>query len=219
MSDPQTPNVDAVVIGAGFGGIYMLHKLRNGLGLKVRAYDKAGGVGGTWYWNKYPGALSDTEAHIYQYSFDKEMLQAWDWKNRYWNQADILAYLQAVVERHDLAKDIQLNTNIESLVFNDASNSWTVTTGDGETVTARHVDGFDRCPVHLCGLEARRAPDCIPAVGTVQRPERQRPSEQRVREKNQSKLRPDLGAGPQLIRRIRLPGEQRPGDERLGGGA
>jgi cyclohexanone monooxygenase len=67
------------------------------------------------------------------------MLQAWDWKNRYWNQADILAYLQAVVERHDLAKDIQLNTNIESLVFNDASNSWTVTTGDGETVTARHV--------------------------------------------------------------------------------
>jgi len=139
MSDPQTPNVDAVVIGAGFGGIYMLHKLRNGLGLKVRAYDKAGGVGGTWYWNKYPGALSDTEAHIYQYSFDKEMLQAWDWKNRYWNQADILAYLQAVVERHDLAKDIQLNTNIESLVFNDASNSWTVTTGDGETVTARHV--------------------------------------------------------------------------------
>ena len=70
MSDPQTPNVDAVVIGAGFGGIYMLHKLRNGLGLKVRAYDKAGGVGGTWYWNKYPGALSDTEAHIYRSARD-----------------------------------------------------------------------------------------------------------------------------------------------------
>ncbi|MGA8057207.1 MAG: NAD(P)/FAD-dependent oxidoreductase [Candidatus Binataceae bacterium] len=139
MSDTQTLSVDAVVIGAGFGGIYMLHKLRNGLGLKVRAYDKAGGVGGTWYWNKYPGALSDTEAHIYQYSFDKEMLQDWDWKNRYWNQADILAYLQAVVERHDLGKDIQLNTNIESLVFNDASHSWTVMTGDGETVTARYV--------------------------------------------------------------------------------
>ena len=75
MSGPETPNVDAVVIGAGFGGIYMLHKLRDGLGLKVRAYDKAGGVGGTWYWNKYPGAMSDTEAHIYQYSFDEEMLQ------------------------------------------------------------------------------------------------------------------------------------------------
>ncbi len=139
MSDTQTLSVDAVVIGAGFGGIYMLHKLRNGLGLKVRAYDKAGGVGGTWYWNKYPGALSDTEAHIYQYSFDKEMLQDWDWKNRYWNQADILAYLQAVVERHDLGKDIRLNTSIESLVFNDANNNWTVTTGDAETVTARYV--------------------------------------------------------------------------------
>jgi len=136
MRDPQTPNVDAVVIGAGFGGIYMLHKLRNGLGLKVRVYDKAGGVGGTWYWNKYPGAMSDTEAHIYQYSFDKQMLQDWDWKNRYWNQPDILAYLQAVVERHDLAKDIRLNTSIESLVFSDASNSWIVTTGDGETSCA-----------------------------------------------------------------------------------
>ena len=139
MSDPQTLNVDAVVIGAGFGGIYMLHRLRNGLGLKVRAYDKAREVGGTWYWNKYPGALSDTEAHIYQYSFDKEMLQGWDWKNRYWNQRDILAYLQAVVARHDLGKDIQLNTNIESLVFDDANNRWTVTTDRGESVIARYV--------------------------------------------------------------------------------
>jgi cyclohexanone monooxygenase len=136
---PQTPNLDAVVIGAGFGGIYMLHKLRNELGLNVRAYDKAAGVGGTWYWNRYPGAMSDTEAHIYQYSFDEKMLQDWDWKNRYWNQSDILAYLQAVVERHDLTKDIRLNTSIDSLVFSDASNSWIVTTGDGETVTARYV--------------------------------------------------------------------------------
>jgi cation diffusion facilitator CzcD-associated flavoprotein CzcO len=75
MSDPQTTDLDAIVIGAGFGGIYMLHKLRNGLGLKVRAYDKAGGVGGTWYWNKYPGAMSDTEAYVYQYSFDKDLLR------------------------------------------------------------------------------------------------------------------------------------------------
>jgi cyclohexanone monooxygenase len=139
MSEPQTPDLDAVVIGAGFGGIYMLHKLRNELGLKVRAYDKAGGVGGTWYWNRYPGALSDTESYIYRYSFDKDMLQEWDWDNRYWNQPDILAYLQAVVERYELGKDIQLNTNIESAVFDDASNSWTVTTGDGETVTTRYV--------------------------------------------------------------------------------
>ena len=130
---------DAIVIGAGFGGLYALKKLRDDLGLKVRVYDKAGGVGGTWYWNRYPGAMSDTEAYVYKFSFDKDMLQEWDWKNRYWNQPDILAYLQAVVERHDLGKDIQLNTAIESLVFNEASNSWTITTGDGETVTARYV--------------------------------------------------------------------------------
>jgi cyclohexanone monooxygenase len=139
MSDSQRPNLDAVVIGAGFGGIYMLHKLRNGLGLKVRAYDKAGGVGGTWYWNKYPGAMSDTEAYVYQYSFDKDLLQEWDWKTHYWNQPDILAYLQAVIQRYDLGKDIQLNTSIDSLVFDDASNSWTLTTSDGETVTTRFV--------------------------------------------------------------------------------
>jgi cation diffusion facilitator CzcD-associated flavoprotein CzcO len=96
-------------------------------------------VEGGWYWNKYPGAMSDTEAYIYQYSFDKDLLQEWDWKTHYWNQPDILAYLQAVVERHDLAKDIRLNTGIESLVFSDASNSWIVTTSDGETVNARYV--------------------------------------------------------------------------------
>ena len=130
---------DAIVIGAGFGGIYALKKLRDDLGLKVRVYDKAGGVGGTWYWNRYPGAMSDTEAFVYQFSFDKDMLQECDWKNRYWNQPDILAYLQGVVERYDLGKDIQLNTAIESLVFDDASNNWTITTGDGGTVTARYV--------------------------------------------------------------------------------
>jgi cation diffusion facilitator CzcD-associated flavoprotein CzcO len=130
---------DAIVIGAGFGGLYALKKLRDDLGLKVRVYDKAGGVGGTWYWNRYPGAMSDTEAFVYQFSFDKDMLQECDWKNRYWNQPDILAYLQGVVERHDLGKDIQLNTAIESLVFDDASNNWTITTGDGGTVTARYV--------------------------------------------------------------------------------
>lgn len=69
---------DAVVIGAGFGGIYMVHKLRNELGLSVRAYDRAGGVGGTWYWNRYPGALSDTEGFVYRYSFDKDLLQDYD---------------------------------------------------------------------------------------------------------------------------------------------
>ena len=86
---------DAIVIGAGFGGIYMLHKLRNELGLTVRAFEKGGGVGGTWYFNRYPGAKSDTEGFVYRYSFDKDLLQEWDWTTRYLDQPDILAYLQA----------------------------------------------------------------------------------------------------------------------------
>src|SRR5712664_3540480 len=93
---------DAIVIGTGFAGIYMVHKLRNELGLRVRAFDKAGGVGGTWYWNHYPGALSDTEGFVYRYSFDKDLLQEWDWNTRYLKQEHILDYLNHVVDRFDL---------------------------------------------------------------------------------------------------------------------
>ncbi len=130
---------DAIVIGAGFGGLYMLRKLRDELGLTVRAYDRAGGVGGTWYWNRYPGALSDTEGFVYRYSFDKDLLQDYDWSTRYLKQADILSYLEHVVERFDLAKDIQLNTGIAAAVFDETTKSWTVTTEQGETVTATYV--------------------------------------------------------------------------------
>jgi len=130
---------DAIVIGAGFGGIYMLHKLRNELGLTVRGYDRAGGVGGTWYWNRYPGALSDTEGFVYRYSFDKDLLQDYEFSTRYLKQSDILAYLEHVVERFDLAKDIQLNTGITAAVFDESTNAWTVTTDQGETVTATYV--------------------------------------------------------------------------------
>lgn len=130
---------DAVVIGAGFGGIYALHKLRNELSLSVRAFDRAGGVGGTWYWNRYPGALSDTEGFVYRYSFDKGLLQDYDWNTRYLKQADILAYLEHVVDRFDLRRDIQLNTGIEAATFNEDSNRWTVTTDTGETITATYL--------------------------------------------------------------------------------
>ena len=99
-----TPDVDAIVIGAGFGGIYMLHKLRNELGLTVQAFEKGGGVGGTWYFNRYPGAKSDTEGFVYRYSFDKDLLQEWDWTTRYLDQADVLAYLEHVVDRYDLRR-------------------------------------------------------------------------------------------------------------------
>ncbi|MFC5740528.1 flavin-containing monooxygenase [Dyella tabacisoli] len=130
---------DAIVIGTGIAGIYMLHKLRNELGLKVRAFDKAGGVGGTWYWNQYPGARSDTESFFYRYSFDKETFDGWDWRNRYAHQPEMRAYLNAIVERHHLGGDIQLNTGIHSVVFDDARHIWTLTTDKGEVFTARYV--------------------------------------------------------------------------------
>src|SRR3954452_11226354 len=139
VSETPTTDLDAVVIGAGFGGIYMLKKLRDDLGLRVRAFDKAGGVGGTWHWNRYPGAKSDTETFVYQYSFDRELLQEWQWKTRYVDQPDILAYLEAVVDRHDLRKDIQLDTGVDGLAFDEDAGVWTVRTDDGATLTARYV--------------------------------------------------------------------------------
>ncbi|MGY2083990.1 flavin-containing monooxygenase [Blastococcus sp. SYSU DS0539] len=139
MTETPTIDLDAVVIGAGFGGIYMLKKLRDELGLRVRAFDRAGGVGGTWYWNRYPGAKSDTETFVYQYSFDRELLQEWQWNTRYVDQPEILDYLEQVVDRHDLRKDIQLDTGVDSLVFDEAAGVWTVGTDDGRTLTARYV--------------------------------------------------------------------------------
>ena len=130
---------DAIVIGAGFSGIYMLHKLRNELGLNVRAFDRAGGVGGTWSWNRYPGSLSDTEAFVYRYSFDPELLQDWEFNTRYLKQPEILAYLEHVVDRYDLGRDIQFNTGIVSAEFDEEHNRWQVTTDSGDAYTARYL--------------------------------------------------------------------------------
>jgi cyclohexanone monooxygenase len=156
--DPHV-DYDAIVIGAGFGGIYMLHKLRNELGLTVRAYDRASGVGGTWHWNRYPGALSDTEGFVYRYSFDHDLLQDYDWSTRYLKQTDILAYLEHVVDRFDLARDIQLDTGITAAVFDEDTNSWTVTTDRGETVTATYV-------VTALGLLSKINMPDIPGIDT-----------------------------------------------------
>lgn len=130
--------LDAVVVGAGFAGIYMLHKLK-AQGLRVRAFDRAGGVGGTWYWNRYPGAKSDTEGFAYRYSFDAELLREWNWTTRYLEQAEILDYLEHVVDRYHLRGDIQLNTGIESAVFDEDSQLWRVETDTGEVWTTRYL--------------------------------------------------------------------------------
>ncbi|MFL5910603.1 MAG: flavin-containing monooxygenase [Gaiellaceae bacterium] len=139
MATTRPTHFDAVIIGAGFAGIYMLHKLRNELGLSVRAFDKAGGVGGTWYWNRYPGAAADVDSFIYRYSFDREMLQEFNWKTRYEPQHSILAYLEKIVDKYDLRRDIQLHTTIESLAFDEGQNLWTARTDSGEEFTARYV--------------------------------------------------------------------------------
>lgn len=140
MSDNHsTADLDAIVIGAGFGGIYMLHKLRNELGFTARAFEKGGGVGGTWYFNRYPGAKSDTEGFVYRYSFDKDLLQDWSWTTRYLDQPDILAYLEHVVDRYDLRRDIALDTEVVSAVFDEARNLWQVRTSTGDRYTARYL--------------------------------------------------------------------------------
>ncbi|MDO8177856.1 MAG: NAD(P)/FAD-dependent oxidoreductase [Undibacterium sp.] len=134
-----TTHYDAIVVGAGFGGLYTLKKLRDEQGLKVRLFDKAGGIGGTWYWNRYPGALSDTESFVYCYSWDKELLQEMEITTRYVNQPQILSYLEKVVKRHDLLSDIQLNTGITAAHFNEATGLWEVKTDAGEAFTAKHL--------------------------------------------------------------------------------
>ncbi len=138
-SHPAKTDYDAVVVGAGFGGLYMLHKLRNELGMKVRVFDKAGDVGGTWYWNRYPGALSDTESFVYCYSFDKALLQEWQWDTRYVTQPQILSYLNHVADRLDLRRDIEFNTGVTGARFDEKRNLWEIQTDTDKTVTARYL--------------------------------------------------------------------------------
>ena len=130
---------DAIVVGAGFGGIYALHKLRNQLGLKVRVFEKGGGVGGTWYFNRYPGAKSDTESFVYRYSFDKDLLQEYDWTTRYLEQPEIEKYLNHVVDRYDLRRDVQFDTEVTGAAFDEQNNVWKVRTKGGGQYTSRYL--------------------------------------------------------------------------------
>ena len=119
----QSPDFDAVIIGAGFSGLGMLHRLRNELGMSVQVYESAGGVGGTWYWNRYPGARCDSLSYLYCYSFSKELLQDWNWTGKYPEQPEILAYFEHVADRFDLRRDIKLNTRVTSARFIEDDNA------------------------------------------------------------------------------------------------
>jgi cyclohexanone monooxygenase len=133
-----TEAYDVVVVGAGFAGMYMLHRLR-GQGFSVRVYEQGGDVGGTWYWNRYPGARCDVESMQYSYSFSEELQQEWNWSERYAPQPEILKYANHVADRFDLRSDIQLNTRVDRAAFDESASRWSVTTSDGKSVTAIYV--------------------------------------------------------------------------------
>lgn len=130
---------DAIVIGAGFAGLYAVHRLRDDLGLNVVGIDAAGGVGGTWWWNRYPGARCDIESVHYAYSFSDEIQREWTWSERYAAQPEILRYLEFVADKLDLPRSFRFGRRVVSTVWNEADARWTVTTDSGETVSARFV--------------------------------------------------------------------------------
>jgi len=133
------PDFDAVVIGAGFAGLGMLRKLREEHGMSVQAYETGDGVGGTWYWNRYPGARCDSESYMYCFSFSKEMLQDWNWSGKYPEQPEILSYLNHVADRFDLRRNIQFNTRVTSARFLEDANLWEVETDQGDRVTSQFL--------------------------------------------------------------------------------
>jgi len=129
---------DVVVVGAGFAGMYMLHRLR-GQGFSVRVFEQGGDVGGTWYWNRYPGARCDVESMQYSYSFSDELQQEWNWSERYAPQPEILKYANHVADRFNLRPDIKLNTRVDRAIFDESAGSWEVAMSDGNTVIAKYV--------------------------------------------------------------------------------
>ena len=128
---------DVVIVGAGFSGLYMLYKVRDALGLSARVFEAGDGVGGTWYWNRYPGARCDSESFYYSYSFSEELQQEWVWSTKYPEQPEILSYLEHVADRFDLRRDIQLSTRVTAATFQDDDDGWEIRTDDGAVVTAR----------------------------------------------------------------------------------
>ena len=127
-----------MVVGAGFGGMYMLHKLRE-MGLTAQGFDKAGDVGGTWYWNRYPGCRCDIPSLSYSYTWSEELLREWTWTEKYATQPEILAYARFVADKYDLRPLIRFETAVLSAVFDDAANLWTITTDQGDAVKARYL--------------------------------------------------------------------------------
>src|ERR1700678_219818 len=133
----QGDSYDAVVVGAGFAGLYTLYRLR-AAGFSVRAFEAGDGVGGTWYWNRYPGARWDVESVEYSYSFSPELEAEWEWTERFATQPEILRYLNHVADRFSLRPDIQLRTAVTAARYDEAARQWDVTLDDRTAVRARY---------------------------------------------------------------------------------
>jgi cation diffusion facilitator CzcD-associated flavoprotein CzcO len=155
---PSSEQVDVVVVGAGVAGLYAIHRLR-GQGLSVRCVEAGDGVGGTWYWNRYPGARCDVESIDYSYSFDPALEQEWDWTERYATQPEILSYLEHVADRYDLRRSIRFGTRVVAAVLDEHAGRWELALDDGGTITARFA-------VFATGsLSAARVPE-LPGLDT-----------------------------------------------------
>jgi cyclohexanone monooxygenase len=154
--DPATDAYDAVIVGAGFAGLYMLHRLRQ-QGLRAIVLEAADGIGGTWYWNRYPGARCDIESFDYSYSFSPELEQEWEWSERYASQPELLRYLRHVADRFDLWTDIRLRARVVSTRFDEGDTCWHLTTDAGETFVGRF------CLMATGGLSTPKPPD-IPGL-------------------------------------------------------
>ncbi|WP_409305510.1 flavin-containing monooxygenase [Peribacillus sp. SCS-155] len=131
------PKLDAVIVGAGFSGLYMLHCLRKA-GFSTRVFEAGDNVGGTWYWNRYPGARCDVESIYYNYTFSEELLEEWTWSSKYAEQPEILSYINFVADRLDLRRDIQFSTRVSSAKYDEDKKFWIVELNDGQTVSARY---------------------------------------------------------------------------------
>lgn len=129
---------DAIIVGAGFAGLYLLHRLRNEMGLSVRGYEAGSDIGGTWYWNQYPGARTDSLSSIYRYTFSPEIAEEWSFSERYPAQSEMLEYLNFVAHRLDLRRDFRFNHRVTEAHFDEKRNHWVVSTDSGDKVTATY---------------------------------------------------------------------------------
>ena len=135
-SSVQANRYDALVVGAGLAGLYQLHCLRDRLGLSVQVLEAGAGVGGTWYWNRYPGARCDSESHSYGFSFSEELMREWEWTERFPAQSDVLRYANHVADKFDLKRDIRFNTRVIEARYDESANLWEVRSAAGERFSA-----------------------------------------------------------------------------------